>query len=339
MFRRALGRIPVVYLSVVVLLVMSIYISMTNGSFDLSVGEIVRTLLGFQADPDSTMVIFDYRMPRVVVAAIVGFGLGLAGAVVQGVTKNGLADPGILGISAGAGAGIMVCIFFFQGTIISEEWFSVFIRPLFGWIGGMTAALIIFVLSWRRGVLDVQRFILIGIAISAMFGAVSLYLSLKMEPEDFQKAAIWVSGSIYHANWMFIASILPWMILLTPIILFKHRVLDLFQLGDTTASSLGVKVNWERVALILCSIGVVSACVSIAGNITFIGLIAPHITRQLVGFHHRYIFPVSGLIGMLLVLIADFLARTITPTEVPVGIVAAIIGIPYFLFLLVRGKV
>lgn len=339
MSNKGVWRFPAVVLSVAALIAAVIYISITNGSFDMTIGTIVRTLLRIDTDPEYTTVLFEYRLPRIVIALIAGFGLGIAGTVIQGVTRNGLADPGIIGVTSGAGAGIVVFIYFSQTLVISEEWYGVLLRPLFGWIGGIAAALLIFLLSWRRGMLDMQRFILIGIAVSSGFGAISLYLSLRMDPDDFQKAAIWIHGSIYHANWVYVAAVLPWLIVLAPIIMFKQAILDLFQLNDVSLQGLGVAMNRQRMMLVLCSVGLVSACVSVVGNIAFIGLIAPHIARQLVHIQHRYVLPVSGLIGMLLVLTADLIARTVAPSEVPVGIVAAIIAIPYFVYLLFRGKV
>lgn len=335
MYRRMMPRIAVIAF----LLLAAVYMNITSGSLEMSLSDIIRTLLGKQVEKDFTMTIYEYRLPRIVLALIVGFGLAIAGTVIQGVTNNGLADPGILGISAGAGAGIVIFIFFAQGSVITDDWYSVLIRPLFGWAGGMAAAAIIFFLSWRKGMLDVTRFILIGIAVSAGFSAISIYFSLKMDPNDFQKANIWLHGSIYNATWTYILAALPWVLLLTPFILYKHRILDLFQLDDDTARSLGVAVNRERMWMILCSVGLVSASVSIAGNITFIGLIAPHIARQLVGVHNRLLLPVSGLLGMLLVLAADYIARNIAPSEIPVGIIAALIGVPYLIYFLLRRKV
>ena len=335
MSRRKLGSIAVILL----LIAGVVYLSLTSGSLEMSLSDIVRTLLGISSDRDHSIVIFEYRLPRIFLAVLVGFGLAIAGAVIQGVTNNGLADPGILGISAGAGAGIVAFIFFFQGSVVTDHWFSIFIRPLFGWIGGITAAAIIFFLSWKKGALDVPRFVLIGIAVSAGFSAITMYFSLKMDPNDYEKATVWLHGSIYNATWEYILSALPWLLLLSPVLLFKHRILDLFHLGDHSVRGLGIVINRERIVLIACSVGLVSACVAIAGNITFIGLIAPHLARQLVGVRYRYLLPTSGLVGVLLVLVSDYIARNVAPTEIPVGIVAAMIGVPYFVYLLLKRKV
>ncbi|WP_098060115.1 FecCD family ABC transporter permease [Sporosarcina koreensis] len=327
------------FAGVAALLLLAFYWVITNGSFDLSVGEVFRTLAGQGDDPVNQTIIFEYRLPRIVMALVVGFGLAIAGAAVQGLTKNGLADPGIIGITAGAGAGIMVYIFFFQSSVDAESWTSLFIRPLFGWAGGLLSSFLILTLAWRNGRLDIQRFILMGIAISAGFGSISMFLSLKMDPDDFQKAAFWLNGSLYQANWPYILSVVPWLLLLVPVIIWKGYTLDILQLGNQASLGLGVHVNRENLLLLLASVGIVSACVSISGNVAFVGLIAPHIARQLTRSTYRAILPLSGLIGMLLVLIADHLGHTIASREIPLEVVIAIIGVPYFIVLLIRGKV
>lgn len=316
-----------------------VYLSLTSGSLQMSLADIARTLTGQERNPAYVMTLFDYRLPRIVLSMVVGLGLALSGAAVQGIAKNGLADPSILGISAGAGAGVVCFIFFMQGSVVTDEWYSVFVRPVFGWVGGMLAVGVIFMLSWNKGKLDVFRFVLIGIAISAGFKAVTLYFSLKMDSDDFQKASIWLHGSIYNATWLYILSALPWVLGTIPLFWRKCWVLDLIQLRDESAIGLGLRLNRERVVLLLASVAAVSACVAIAGNIAFVGLIAPHVARQIVGVRHRLLLPVSGLMGMLLVLTADYLARNVLPSELPVGIITALVGVPYLLFLVLRRKV
>ncbi|WP_314587661.1 iron ABC transporter permease [Paenibacillus terrigena] len=317
----------------------AVYVSLTNGAFDMTLAEVVKTLLRINPDPSHDLVIFEFRLPRIVIAMLVGFGLGVVGAVVQGLMRNGLADPGILGINAGAGAAIVVFMFFFQGSIQGAGWFAMMAKPLFGMAGGLSAAALIYLFAWNRGKLDPQRLILVGIAIGSGYGAVSLFLSLKMKPNDFEMATVWLTGSIWDANWTYIAAMLPWLIILLPIMMWKAHLLDLFQLEENSVKSLGVATEKEKSILLLCCIGVVSACVSVSGNISFVGLIAPHITRRLVGIRHRYVLPISGVMGMLLVVASDFISKTVfQPVELPVGIVISIIGVPYFIYLLRRGR-
>ncbi|MBU5592437.1 iron ABC transporter permease [Clostridium sp. MSJ-4] len=329
----------VVVVSIIIILV-AMYVSVSNGTYDISIKDIISTIFRINPDPNNDLVIFEFRLPRVVIGALVGFGFGIAGAVIQGITKNGLADPGILGINAGAGMAIVLFMFFFQGKFISTGWLSIFAMPLFGLIGGLTSAILIYLFAWKNGRLDTQRLILVGIAISSGLGAVSLFISLKMNASDFEMAAVWINGSIWNANWKYILATIPWIVCLFPVILKKAFILDLFQLEENTVKSLGISTEKEKAILLLSAIGIVSACVSVSGNIGFVGLLAPHISRSLVGIQHRRSIPVAGLIGMILVIVSDFIGKTIfAPAELSVGIVISIIGIPYFVYLLLKAKV
>jgi iron complex transport system permease protein len=322
-----------------ILILISIYISLTNGEFDMTVRDIVETLLRIHPVPEHDLVVFDFRLPRIVIAALIGFALGMVGAVIQGLTRNGLADPGILGINAGAGAAIVIFTFLFQGLPTSTGWFAIMAKPLFGLVGGLAAAALIFVFAWKRGKLDPQRLILVGIAIGSGFGAVSLFLSLKMNPQDFEMATVWLTGSIWNANWAYIAAMLPWLLILLPIVYRKAHLLDLLQLEEISVKGLGVSTEREKMILLLCCIGVVSACVSVSGNIGFVGLLAPHMARRLVGIRHQYVLPISGTLGMLLVVLSDFISKTVfKPVELPVGIVISLIGVPYFIYLLFKAR-
>ncbi len=332
-------RYTAVLVGGILLILVTAYISLTNGTFDIRLSDIVKTLLRIDTQSDFDLVILEFRLPRIVVAILVGIGLGMAGAVVQSITRNGLADPGILGINSGAGAAIVIFMFFYQGQIKGTGWLSIMTMPLFGLFGGLLAAMLIYLFSWKNGKLETQRLLLTGIAIASGLGAVSLFLTLKMNPNDFEMAAVWNSGSIYNANWKYIASMLPWLIILIPIIVSRSYKMDLFQLGEDSVVSIGVASEKEKAILLLSSIGLVSACVSVSGGIGFIGLMAPHIARRMVGHSHRRMLPMCGVIGALLVLVADLIGKSIfAPAELPAGIVIAIIGVPYFVFLLARNK-
>lgn len=321
------------------IILLTMYMSLTNGAFDMAVKDVFGTLLRINPKPDFDFVIFELRLPRIVIAVLVGMGLAVAGAVLQGVTRNGLADPGILGINAGAGAAIVIFLFFYQGQIKGTGLAAIMAMPLFGLVGGLAAALLIYAISWKDGRLEPQRLLLTGIAAAAGLGAVSLYLTLKMNAKDFEMVAVWTSGSIYNANWKYIGAVVPWLVLLIPVIIRKSYILDLFQLDEDSVRSVGVASEKEKALLLLCSIGLVSACVSVSGGIGFIGLMAPHIARRLVGGAHKRILPVCGLVGALLVLVSDYIGRMLfAPAELPVGIVIVIIGVPYFIFLLYRNK-
>lgn len=318
------------------------YLHITNGMFDMSVAQVVKTLLGLDDNQKFRLVIFEFRLPRIVIAALVGMGLAMAGVVLQGITKNGLADPGILGINAGAGAAVVIFMYFFQFQAAwtdGSSWMKIMMMPMFGFVGGTLAAALIFFFALKNGHLDMQRLILTGIAINSGFGALSMFISLKMNASDYESAAVWQAGAIYNANWTFIVAMLPWIVILGLYVYRKSYLLDYFQLEENTVIGLGIQLEKEKVLLLLASVGLVSACVSVSGSIGFIGLMAPHIARQLVGIQHKWVMPVSVLVGAALLIFSDFVAKTVfAPSELAVGIVVSIIGIPYFLYLLVKAK-
>lgn len=335
-------RFILAFSAFIVVFLAGCYLHITNGVFDMSLLDVVKTILRIDPNEKFDLVIFDFRLPRIVIAALVGVGLAIAGVVLQGITRNGLADPGILGINAGAGSAIVIFMFFFQVHVASAElssWASIMMMPLFGFVGGVLAVALIFIFSYKHGSLDMQRLILTGIAINSGFGALSMYVSLKMNSKDYESAALWMSGSIYNANWIFIVAMLPWIIIFGIYTYKKAYLLDYFQLEEESIKSLGIAVEREKIILLLTSVGLVSACVSVSGSIGFIGLMAPHIARQLVGIRHKYVMPISALIGAALLVFSDFIAKTVfAPSELSLGIVVSIIGIPYFLYLLVKAK-
>lgn len=324
------------------LMVLFIFISLSTGEYTLSFQDIVRSIFRYHPASDTDLVLFEFRLPRIILAILVGFGLGIAGSILQSITKNGLADPGILGINSGAGAAIVAYMFFFQGVFHLDTdslWITLTI-PLIGLLGGFLAAFIIFFLAKDRERLDSQKLILTGIAINSGFGSLAMYMSLKMKAQDFEMASVWLNGSIYNANWQFILSILPWFLFIMPLVIRRAYFLDLFQLQETVMIGLGVKVEKEKWLLLLCAVGIIGACVSVSGSIGFVGLMSPHIARLLVGLKHRNSLIVCGLLGSLLMLIADFIGRTVvSPAEISVGIILSIIGAPYFVYLLVKARV
>lgn len=324
------------------LLLGAMYLHLTSGAFTMTTAEVFKTLLRIESTDNFDLVVFDLRLPRIVTAALVGMGLAMAGVVLQGITKNALADPGIIGINAGASCAIVIFMYFFQMELVGVEIHSIvkiLIVPIFGFIGGALAAAIILAMSYKYGRMDMQKLILTGIAINTGFSAITLFWSLKMDQNDYQAAAIWMNGSIYNSNWYFVSAMIPWLVILGVYIYRKAYILDYFQLEEETIISLGISLEKEKIKLLLACVGLVSACVSVSGSIGFIGLMAPHIARQLVGIHHRYMMPVSLFIGAILLVFSDYIAKTLfSPIELSVGIVVSLVGIPYFLYLLVKAK-
>lgn len=272
-----------------------------------------------------------------VIALLIGCGLAVSGVILQGLSRNALADPGILGINAGAGLAVVLFMYVvFETKEIKSVWPTMTI-PLFALVGAGATAMLIFTLAWKQGITPI-RLILVGIAVSAGLGAVNTFISLKLANANFMYATVWLAGSLWGTSWAFVIAILPWILVLVPMPCGR-RVLSMLQLGDPLATGVGLRVERERGKLIFASAGLAGACVAAGGGIGFVGLIAPHIARKLVGPKHQLLIPAATLIGALLLLAADLLSRNVlSRTEIPVGIVIAVLGAPYFLYLLMKTK-
>ncbi|MGG0239535.1 FecCD family ABC transporter permease [Bacillus rhizoplanae] len=323
--------------SISILICAVFFISLHTGTFKMSPVEVLKTLVGLGAEDQAT-ILFDFRMPRIIIAIFVGSALAVSGAIMQGLSRNPLADPGIMGINAGAGLSVVVFVYFFFGKVTMSSFLSVFILPFFALVGAILAAVIIYALAWKDGVSPV-RLILVGIAVAAGFGAVSLVFSMKMTSNDFRFATIWLSGSLWGTDWKFVLSVLPWMLIFLPIAFMKAHVLNVMNLGDAAATGLGLNVEKERRKLLFIAVCLAGASVAVAGGISFIGLMAPHLARRLVGGKHQIMLPTAALIGTLLLLFSDLLSRSLlTTSEIPVGLVISVIGAPYFIYLLVKTR-
>lgn len=317
----------------IILLIVLFLISLNTGVIRIDPVTVIKTIFG-GGDARDELLLFEFRLPRITIAVLIGMGLAVSGAVLQGIVKNPLADPGIIGINAGAGLAVMLFVSYFS----TELGNSVFIMPLLAFIGAGAAAVVIYAFSYKKdeGVSPI-RLILVGVAVAAGISALMIVLTLKLDPRTYDFVASWLAGSIWGSNWNFVLALLPWLVILIPFVYFKSRVLDVLNLGDHTAISLGMNLEKERRILLAAAVGLAAASVSVSGGIGFVGLIAPHMTRRLVGSKHKYVIPICALIGAVLVLTADTLGRVILqPAEIPTGVVVAIIGAPYFLYLLAK---
>lgn len=310
-------------------------ISMNTGFIRLSPLDVLRTLFG-QGTDKQELILFEFRLPRIVVSILVGAGLALSGAILQGLSRNALADPGILGINAGAGLAVVLFISFFP----VKQAAPVYIMPMLAMLGAGIAAALIYVLAYKKGVgISPTRLILVGIAVAAGISAVMLVLTIKLNPQNYQFVAVWLAGSIWGTSWKFVGALLPWLLIIVPYVMYKAQSLNVLQLGDQLASGLGSAVERERLGLLVAAVALAGACVAVGGGIGFVGLIGPHLARQLVGPKNQFLLPASMLTGGLLLIVADTIARWILqPSEIPTGIVVAVIGAPYFLFLLAKSK-
>ena len=333
--RKRTVRTTITIVALLIIAFIVLLLSMNTGFTKMSPTEVLRTLFG-GGTPRDNLILFEFRLPRIVIALLVGTGLAIAGAILQGVSRNALADPGILGINSGAGLAVVL----FVVTNPMRESASPMFMPLLALVGGFAAAAIIYLMAYKKDKgISSSRLVLSGIALAAGINALMIVLTLQMDPNEFNFIATWQAGSIWGSSWKFVIALLPWIIVLLPAALWKARQLNVFSLGDDTATGLGSYLNKQRLLLLIIAVALSASCVAVSGGIGFIGLLGPHIARRLVGPRYEHVIPVSALIGAVLLLIADMVGRTLMENaEIPAGVMVAIIGGPYFLYLLARSR-
>ena len=331
--RRKCGH-RIIVIICIFLLFLSFLISMNTGYTHLSPADTLRTLFGGGSEKQQ-LILFEFRLPRIVLSMLSGLGLAVSGCIIQGISRNALADPGVLGINAGAGLMVILYVLLFG----ADSMLSIFTLPFLAFVGAGLTAIVIYVLAYKRkeGIAPL-RLILTGVAIQAGLSSLTTVLVVRLDERQYTFVSTWQAGSICGSNWNFVLALLPWLLLLFPYVLYKSRILDVMDLGDEVAFGLGVAVERERRCLLSAAVALAAACVAVSGSISFVGLIAPHLARRLVGVQHAILLPTCALIGALLVSSADTIARVIVqPDELPTGIMVAIIGAPYFLYLLAKS--
>ncbi|RDW16254.1 FecCD family ABC transporter permease [Oceanobacillus chungangensis] len=323
--------------TLILLIIVMFFISLSTGVIQITPMEVINTLL-HNGTEQQALILFDFRLPGIVLALFIGAMLAVSGTILQGVTQNDLADPGILGINTGAGLAVVLYIYFFQDMLTLSGPQSIFLMPFAALLGALFAAGLIYLLAWRSGVNPI-RLVLVGIGVNAGFSAILTILQLRMDPQNYRQVTVWLAGDIWNANWNFVLALLPWALLLIPIAIYKAKALDVFNLGDEVAAGLGINVEKERGLLLLIAVALAGAAVAAGGAIAFLGLVVPHIARKLIGPLHQMIIPISTLIGAVLLMIADTIGKNIlAPSEIPVGIVVSILSAPYFIYLLMKVK-
>jgi len=325
-------RLPWVLLGLLLATLAALVLSVGAGEYPIPPGEVVRTLLGLSvSDPESPFIVNTLRLPRTLVAVAVGAALAVAGAIMQGLTRNPLAAPELTGVTAGAGLAAVLLIVAVPAAPLG-------LLPLAALAGALAAALLVYALAWSRGDSPL-RLILVGIGLTSVAGALTTLLLTFGEIEEATRALIWLTGSVYGRGWDDLAAILPWLALFLPLAAILAPQLDALGLGEEVARGLGSRVALGRGLLLLTAAALAAAAVAAAGTVGFVGLIAPHLARRLVGPAHAGLLPTAALAGALIVTLADLVGRTVAaPIEIPCGIVTAVIGAPFFIFLLYRGR-
>lgn len=323
--QRQRRRQLLVLFAALVLLLVSFTLGVGVGPVALGPVTVWQAILGKVSGLPWTIV-WNIRLPRALLGAAVGAGLALSGALLQGVMRNPLADPHIIGVSAGAGLGAVTVLTLFP--LAASHWV-----PLAAFTGALLGAAIVYALAWRGGIAP-MRMILAGVAVSSLFSAGTSGL-LVTNSDNVQAAMTWMVGGLAGRGWSHWHRLWPYVLTGFAVSLASARKINLLLLGDDMAAGLGVRVERVRLLLIALAAVMAGAAVSVGGLIGFIGLIVPHITRLLVGSDYRFLLPTASLLGGGLLILADTLARTVAdPVELPVGILTAAMGAPFFLYLL-----
>lgn len=312
-------------LSLVVLFILGV----TLGSTNISIMELLT---------EKQVILFHFRMPRVVMAIIVGAALALSAVIMQSITRNALVDTSIVGVNSAASLVVIVCLTVFANGSKSLNSNFTYIMPFFSIVGGIASLFIIYTLAWKKGVNN-NRLILTGICLSTAYSALTLLLTMTLSDGDYNFATLWMSGTLWGSSWKGILSILPWALALIPYIVYKALYLDVFNLGEHTATSLGVNVERERFKLIFAAVLLSCSSIAMVGSIGFVGFVAAHIGRALVGPMHKKLIFISMLVGSVLLMAADLLVRVLSNGgELPVGMIISVLGAPYFLYLMIKNN-
>ncbi len=309
------------------LMMIGFFLSNIYGAMDLSISDVVKSLINSEMN-NNRLVIWNIRLPRTIVAGLVGINLALSGTILQGVMRNPLADPGIIGISAGGGfAGILVLILFPEHQML--------LAPA-AFVGSMFAAILIYILAWKNGI-QPTRVILAGVAVSSLFGA-GISALMIFNSDKVHGALTFMSGGLSTRSWPQVDTILPYTIAGFIAVMLMSKKLNILVLGDDVAKGLGMNVETTRLKFTAIAALLAASAVSVVGLLGFVGLIVPHTARMIIGSNHKYLLPASAVLGSAVVMLCDTFARMIfNPVEIPVGIVMAILGAPFFLYLLRRA--
>jgi iron complex transport system permease protein len=324
----------VMILGILVLLVL--IVSTGIGDMKIAPWNVVSVFFGGGTSLEQ-LVVKSFRLPRIIIALLAGMALAVAGGILQGMIRNPLASPDIIGITGGAGAAVVAFLTIFSnedGTLpVSIQW-----MPVAAFIGAAVVAFLVYFLAWRKGVSPV-RLVLIGIGISALTQALTTLLMIMGPIYRASQANIWITGTVNGSDWQDVGILLPWSIVFILISFLITRQLNIQELGEELAKGVGGHVQRQRFFLLLMATVLVGGAVSFAGGIGFVGLMAPHMARRMVGSSYGALLPASAFIGGILVMLADLIGRTLfLPLEVPAGVFTAAIGAPYFIYLLFKTR-
>lgn len=325
---RGLHGTTIPLLGLVVALVIAMLVASVNGAYPIAVKELLVWLMGGAIDETSRNVWLNIRLPRVLLGVITGAALGIAGAAMQALFRNPLAEPGLVGLSAGAGLGAVIAIVLTSGGFILIGGFA--------FLGGLAATFIAYALGTKSR--NNAGLLLAGIAINAVCGSAMGVIIVHANDAQLRDLTFWNMGSLAAANWSILAWLTPWTVIAVALLLARWRALNALLLGERETFHLGFdikRLRWQLIFLVALTVG---PTVAVTGGIGFVGLVIPHLVRLWLGADHRWVLPASAIGGALALTLADWLSRVvILPAELPIGIVTSLVGGPFFIWLLIKG--
>lgn len=325
-----------VYINIALLvLTLLIFLAGCNvGQYKMSIGETLKTFFGGGTEY-TKLALFEYRLPRLCLAVLVGIGMGMAGVVMQDLLHNDLASPGTLGVSEGSGLFVTLYIAF-----VKSQSTNAILMPILALAGGLLSAGLIFLFGTKKGQrIQPTRLIMTGVAMSSAYGAVSTFTMLVVDQSQLEFLQRWQAGELWGTEWRYILVFAVWILLFGMLIYSRGQTLNVIGIGYDVARGLGVNVGRQFVLMSVGAVALSSASVAFGGNFFFLGLIGPHIARRLVGTDARILLPASGMVAAIIVLVADMAVRGISVfANIPTGIIISVLSVPYFLYLLIRSN-
>ncbi len=318
------------------ILLVSIGFYLSWGSYKIGAADIIKTLLG-QGTKLQNTALLSIRLPRLLVGTAVAVALSTAGALMQTITKNDLADTGLIGINSGAAVAAVIFISLKTVDYYSElGTLSVYVLPFLAILGAGVSAAIIYLLSGRNRMRP-RRLLLIGLGLNAGLGAFITFITFRGGVGDYNRVLVWTSGSLWGAGWSYVIVIMPVAAFFFILVLLNYKRLDVLNLSEEHGTALGLNMNRERKKFLAFAVILAGSATAFAGNIGFVGLIAPHMARRLVGSYHKNFLIISAFLSVIILLMADAVSRNLfSPVEIPVGITISIFGVPYFIYLMLK---
>ncbi|MBN2808086.1 MAG: iron chelate uptake ABC transporter family permease subunit [Deltaproteobacteria bacterium] len=328
-------------LLLLLLLAGGLLLSLTHGSWVLSGSRVAQIILAkcgiltvAEPSPVELAIIWDGRLPRVLAAALVGFSLAVAGAVMQGIFKNPMASPGVIGVSSGAALGAVLAIYLGLTSVFTAS------LPMMAVGGALLTLIIVYVIATSAGRTSIATLLLAGIALNLILGAVtSFVITLSTREFDVGRVIVtWLMGDFNNRNWMHVEIVTMTALSALALIFCYVRDLNILMLGEESAANLGVEVGRARNILLLAASILTGGAIAVAGVIGFIGLVAPHMVRAIVGPDNRRLLPLAGLLGAVFLVYADLCVRLIIPVDLKVGVLTSLLGGPFFIYQIIRYR-